>query len=195
MKRIAFFDFDGTVTTHDSFRELLVFLFGKKRFYLAVLFHLPWILAFGVGLLKNDQLKQKFVAWFFTDFSVEEFEEKAKSFVKQRLNRIIRSNALKRMLWHLQQGDRVVLVSASFEDYLKFWCNQHEIELIGTVLEKHKGRFTGAFATPNCWGPQKVERIKELVNLDDYEPVYAYGDTRGDREMLAIADEPGFRVF
>jgi phosphoserine phosphatase len=29
----------------------------------------------------------------------------------------------------------------------------------------------------------------------DYAPVHAYGDSAGDREMLALADEPHYRPF
>ena len=37
---------------------------------------------------------------------------------------------------------------------------------------------------------KRAKRIKEKIDLDQYDMVYAYGDSRGDREMLALADEP-----
>ena len=52
----------------------------------------------------------------------------------------------------------------------------------------------GAFAGPNCRGEEKVRRLRAAYG-DDVRLAAAYGDTSGDTEMLAIADEPGFRVF
>jgi len=69
------------------------------------------------------------------------------------------------------------------------------MEIISTRLETKDGLLTGNFATPNCYGPEKVRRIREVVDLSAYQTVYAYGDSRGDREMLEIAHEKGYRVF
>jgi len=52
----------------------------------------------------------------------------------------------------------------------------------------------GAFLTPNCRGPEKVARLKAELG-DDVELKAAYGDTSGDREMLAMAEIQGYRVF
>ena len=47
---------------------------------------------------------------------------------------------------------------------------------------------TGRFKTPNCYGQQKVERLLELEPARDTYLLYAYGDSLGDRELLALAD-------
>ncbi|MEW6528158.1 MAG: haloacid dehalogenase-like hydrolase [Spirochaetota bacterium] len=60
-------------------------------------------------------------------------------------------------------------------------------------LEVKYGLLTGKFFGKNCYGPQKVKRIKEIYNLYDYQKIYAYGDSKGDKEMLAIADERIYR--
>ncbi|MFN4092775.1 MAG: HAD-IB family hydrolase, partial [Brevundimonas sp.] len=41
---------------------------------------------------------------------------------------------------------------------------------------------------------EKVVRLQAAYG-PDIRLAAAYGDTSGDTEMLAIADEPGFRVF
>ena len=67
--------------------------------------------------------------------------------------------------------------------------------LIGTRLEyDDEGRLTGNLAGENCRGLEKVERLKAEFG-DDFRLEAAYGDTDGDREMLAMAEHPGFRVF
>ena len=39
-----------------------------------------------------------------------------------------------------------------------------------------------------------MRRLKEVYG-EDLPLTAAYGDTSGDKEMLQIADEPGYRVF
>jgi len=67
--------------------------------------------------------------------------------------------------------------------------------LLGTELAyDDQGRVTGAFLGPNCRGPEKVARLQAEFG-PDVRLTAAYGDTSGDREMLQIADEAGYRVF
>jgi len=192
---LALFDFDGTVTTHDSFREFLLFSFGAPAFLWRILPVTPWILAFAAGLIDNQAAKQRVTRAFFSGMQRSEFDRHAERFVTEKLNGIIRPAALEKIRWHISQKHRVILVSASFSDYLTFWCQQYGIELIATHLEEKDGVLTGNFATANCWGPEKVRRIKEIVDPSNYDKIYAYGDSRGDREMLELASEKGYRVF
>jgi len=53
---------------------------------------------------------------------------------------------------------------------------------------------TGAFTGPNCRGMEKVNRLRAHFG-GDIRLAAAYGDTSGDRQMLQIAQEKGYRVF
>lgn len=194
-KVLALFDFDKTISNSDSYAHLLRYIVGDLRFALGVMALSPVLLGFKLGLIPNYRAKPMVTKWFLNGLEREKFTTLARSFVKERLNSMIRPAAMKKILWHLQQQHRVVVVSASFEDYLKFWCEQHQLELIATRLEWVDERISGKFATRNCYGPEKVARLKEFLNLEDYDEIYAYGDSRGDREMLEIAHHKGYRVF
>ena len=56
------------------------------------------------------------------------------------------------------------------------------------------GRLTGELDGANCRGPEKVRRLHEWLDTAhggrSAVEVVAYGDSPGDREMLADADEP-----
>lgn len=69
------------------------------------------------------------------------------------------------------------------------------IVLIATKLEIRGSKLTGKFASQNCHCIEKVNRIKEIYDLDDYEYIYAYGDSSGDKELLALADESFYKPF
>jgi len=80
-------------------------------------------------------------------------------------------------------------VSASMQSWIQPWCDKNNIELLSTQLEFKDGKVTGRFLTKNCHGKEKENRIKELLHVEDYETIYAYGDSSGDTEMLALADK------
>jgi phosphatidylglycerophosphatase C len=95
---------------------------------------------------------------------------------------------------HRTQGDTVLLVSASFEVYLRPLA-----ELLGAddVLAARldvgpDGRLTGRLAGANCRGPEKVRRLHawfdEHTGGRSNVHLTAYGDSSGDRELLADAD-------
>jgi HAD superfamily phosphoserine phosphatase-like hydrolase len=107
---------------------------------------------------------------------------------REELPKIIREVALEQIEWHKQRGDTIVVVSASIDSWLKGWCEAQHIDLIATKLEAKDGRISGRFITKNCSGSEKVRRIEERYNLSDFECVFAYGDSPGDKPMLAVAD-------
>ncbi len=89
------------------------------------------------------------------------------------------------------------LVSASILDYLIPWAEDMGFtDVLATKLEiDAKGIITGNFSGKNCKGDEKVRRLEECVNDLEKHEIYAYGDSRGDKEILAIADHPFYKSF
>ncbi|HEY0274315.1 MAG TPA: HAD-IB family phosphatase, partial [Chitinophaga sp.] len=89
---------------------------------------------------------------------------------------------------HLAAGHRVIVVTASAEEWVRPFCQGMGIEVIGSRMETDaEGRLTGKLLGLNCNGEEKVCRIKAQVDLSAYTSIYAYGDSSGDRPMLALA--------
>jgi HAD superfamily hydrolase (TIGR01490 family) len=194
-RSIAFFDFDGTITRSDSFVLFLKYLVGYLRFYRGFLLLTPAIFLYLIRVLKDYQLKRIVSRYFLRGRSKEELEKHAKVFQQKILPDILREEALERIAWHHDQGHEVVLVSASFELWLKDFAEQYKMILISSRLECIKGIITGNLEGKNCKGVEKVSRIRESFKIEEYDRVYAYGDSTGDKEMLEIADEKHFRPF
>ena len=195
MPSIAFFDFDDTITKGDSLWYFLLHSFSPLHLALKFISISPSLVLFKLKLMSNEKAKSKLFKAFFSSMTTEEFDALAKSYANSKLTTIIKQEALARIKWHQQKGHDVVVVSASPENWLRPWCNNQGIQLIGTQLESKDGKITGNFVGKNCYGEEKKQRILSHYQLKDYDSVYAYGDSRGDKEMLALADHSFYRTF
>lgn len=193
--KIAFFDFDGTITTSDSFIKFIRFVVGDIRFILGMTVLSPMLVAYKLRLIPNYTAKQAVLSYFFKGMSEAQFQSTARDYSLKNIDAILRPKAMEKIAWHKEQEHKIVVVSASIESWLKPWCNQHGLDLIATKLEIKEGIVTGKLLTKNCYGMEKVRRVKERYNLDDYDHIYAYGDSRGDKELLELADEGFYQPF
>jgi len=194
-KGIAFFDFDGTITTKDSLLEFIRFTKGDLKYFFGFLFHLHYMLAFLMKLKSNQKFKEIMLEYFYKGTSAKEFETMCINFADKILPRIIRPGAMEEIKKLKESGSLVVIVSASPEEYLRRWCDKMGIQVIGSRLEVKNGLITGKIVGKNCHGPEKVRRILELHKMEDYEVIYAYGDTSGDLPMLQLATNSYYKPF
>jgi phosphatidylglycerophosphatase C len=194
-KKIAFFDFDGTITTKDTLLEIIKFQKGKVAFYTGFLLHSPWLIAYKMNLLANDRVKQKIMSYFFAGIPELVFQEKCDSFTGKILPDLIRPGALAEIGQLMNRGFEIVVVSASAGNWIRNWTNRLSVQLIATRLEVENGLMTGRIEGKNCYGAQKVARIQEQWNLTEYEEIYAYGDSSGDKPMLALATKSFYQPF
>jgi phosphatidylglycerophosphatase C len=193
--RIAFFDFDGTITTKDTMLEFIRYYKGDLHFYAGALLTSPFIVAYKTGVIKKIVAKQKFLGFYFKGVSVEEFEAKCKAFSVEKLPALIRPKALEEINKLQNAGVRVVIVSASAENWIKYWAVEKNIEVMGTRLAIADNRIAGTFDGENCYGNEKVCRIKERFDLSSYSEIFCYGDSLGDKEMLELASHSFYKPF
>ena len=186
--KLALFDFDGTLTTKDSLEEFIIFGVGKPTYYLKLLLFSPIYVLYRLKLLHNSKAKEMLLSLYFKGVSESSLRETALNFSTTGITPMLRENIYEKFRQHIENGDRVVVVSASMKCWLKPWTDKEGVELLSTELEFKDGVFSGHFKTKNCYGIEKLNRVKELLNLDDYEEVYTYGDSSGDDYILAVAD-------
>ncbi len=86
-----------------------------------------------------------------------------------------------------------MVVTGNFEEILRLWATKNNVYLIGTKLEIRDNRFTRNLATKNCTSYQKVIRIKEIFNLEEFEDIIAYGDSESDLPMLNLAKKKFYK--
>ena len=192
---IVAFDFDGTLTIRDSFTEFLRWRAGAGGWALGLVRMAPALAAYARDR-DRGRIKAASVREFLLGVDREALETDAARFADRIWPRFMRPDALK--VWDDwgRRGAHRVIVTASPETTVAPFAQRLGAEaLLGTHLVfDSDDRVTGAFATPNCRGEEKVRRLRAVYG-DDLRLAAAFGDTSGDTEMLAIADQPGFRVF
>lgn len=194
-RRIAFFDFDGTITTKDTLLEVIKYHRGHFLFYAGFLLNAPFLIAYKCKIIRNSAAKQIILRFFFKNTSLSYFQLKCDEFVSAKLSSLIRPKALAEINKLKQLNAEVVIVSASAKNWLQQWANEVGARLICTKLEIRNEKLTGRIEGENCHGEEKVKRIRAAYDLSQFDEIYCYGDSSGDRPMLGIATFPFYKPF
>jgi len=192
MVKIYAFDFDGTLTTKDTLIEFIRFAKGTIAFGCGFLRYAHLLVLMKLGLYPNWKAKQKVFAHFFKGITIEDFDSICQAFAASS-HHLLRPKGIEAIHQAQNEGAEVLIVSASIDNWVEpFFAN---VKVLGTQIEVMDGKLTGRFLTKNCYGQEKVNRILSLYpNRQDYY-LTAYGDSRGDKELLTFADESHFKPF
>lgn len=184
---VAAFDFDGTLTSRDALVPF-VLRFGGIR-------SIPGLGRVRLADLRSrDRSKAALLRWAMASRPVAELEAAGQAYA-DRLLRRIREDAVRRLAHHRAEHHRIVIVSASLQVYLEPLARRLGLDGVEAVeLEEHDGLLTGEMVGPNCRGPEKVRRLDRWLGgqgltRSDIE-LWAYGDSPGDDDLLAVADHP-----
>jgi phosphatidylglycerophosphatase C len=192
---IVAYDFDGTITCRDSFMAFLKWRVSFMRFAKGMVRLIP---AAFLYLFHQDRgrLKAATVKEFLEGMTKEALEAEALSFCENQATGLMRPDAIRSWRYWQQRQARLVIVTASPDIIIApFARGLAANTLIATELEvDENGRITGAFATPNCRGREKVSRLRAMFG-EEIRLAAAYGDTSGDTEMLKLAEHAGYREF
>lgn len=192
---IVAFDFDGTMTVKDSFTAFLKWRAGPLGWAGGLLRLIPASVAY---LFHRDRgrIKADAVKVFLKGVPRAQLEADAATFAQQFARALLRPDAV--AAWKRWQAEhvRLVIVTASPDLTVGPFARGLGADLLlGTQLSfDPENRVAGAFSGANCRGPEKVVRLQEVFG-PDLRLRAAYGDTSGDTEMLAIAEEAYYRVF
>ena len=197
MKKIYAFDFDGTLTTKDTLLEFIRFAKGSGLMYAGFLLFSPLLILMKLHLYPNWKAKQKIFSWFFKDMKINEFDHLCRTFTQQNQH-LLRPEGKEKVRKILEEDDITVLViSASIDNWVRPFFDEfsENIRVIGTQIEIKTDRVTGRFTTKNCYGQEKVNRLKALYPQRETYELIAFGDSRGDKELLAYADKGFYKPF
>jgi phosphatidylglycerophosphatase C len=189
------FDFDGTLTFRDSFIAFLAWRRGLVRFCLGFWRLIPATARYFADR-DRETLKCAMIREFLRGADLAAVEADARRFAALKSIDMLRPDALRAWRMWQARGARLVIVTASPEIVVAPFARGLGAEtVLGSRLAVDAAnRITGALDGANCRGAEKAARLRQAFG-DDVRLEAAYGDSEGDREMLALAAEPSYRVF
>ena len=194
--KVHAFDFDGTLTRRDTLVEFIRYVKGDKEFLKCFLRYSPQLVAMKLGLYPNWKVKRQVFSYCFAGMKEEVFNDFSTRFAQAKSS-LMRPAGVEKIRSLLQDGCQVVVVSASVENWVRpfFGDLSDAMQFLCTRVEVKDGVLTGRFLTKNCFGKEKVARLRTLYPNRRAIELTAYGDSRGDREMLDYANEGYYRPF
>ncbi|MFM8372357.1 MAG: HAD-IB family hydrolase [Bacteroidota bacterium] len=189
-KILVLTDFDGTITRSDTLYRYLLFAVPVHRLIAGLI-----ISIFRIGMLwvfrryTTEKAKELVLSAFLKGESEKTLRKKGGQFCQKRLPGILRTDVCDKLGNLKKEGATVVIVTASPDIWVLPFAQSEGYALISTRLEFHEGRFTGKLATPNCKGQEKANRIEASILLEEFDHIIGFGNSAGDREMLALAHE------
>ena len=194
-RTLVLFDFDGTITHRDTLLAFTRFAVGEARYFSAMVYLAVPLFLQKINAMPSQRAKEIFLSHFFKDWKLSDFDERCHRFDGEVLPGLLRPQALKALQTCVQRGCRTIIVSASPENWILPWAKPLGVEVIGTRLEIQEDRLTGRLAGKNSNNEEKVNRIRQRVDLADYEAIIVYGDTSGDAAMMELATEKHYKPF
>ena len=191
-RHVAAFDFDGTLTRRDTLLLFLVWVAGRREVGRALTEQVgPLALALG-GRGDRDVQKERVIGRLLAGRSLIDLEARAEAFADGAITARLRPEVVAHLHRHLRAGDGVVVVTASPELVVAPIARRlGSVPVLGTRLEVGAdGLMTGRLLGANVRGAEKVRRLVDWLGDDGRTLRWAYGDSSGDRELLAAASEP-----
>lgn len=193
MPNLALFDFDGTITSKDTFTPFIFRAVEPTRLAAGKIALSPLIAAHRLGFVSTSLLRRSIVLWGFRGRRYAEIHAAGLRYSQTELALVVRRKALARIRFHQAQGDVVAVVSASLDVYLSHWCREVGVELICAELEHRRGVLTGRYRDGDCSGDEKARRVQQRYDLKSFGTIYAYGDSPEDEAMLTLAHQRFYR--
>ena len=187
-RRLAAFDFDGTLARRDTLMPFLVRATSVAKVTAALAAQAPsWVR----DRSDRDGPKARVIERLLAGDDPARLDQLGRRYATD-LTRLLRPEMLERVAWHRAEGHELVIVSASLRTYLEPLAAALGFDhVIAVELEVGPdGRLTGNLAGPNVRGPEKAIRLRAWLGHREPEAMWAYGDSSGDVELLAMADHP-----
>lgn len=192
-KRLVIFDVDGTLITGQSQRVFLNIL-RKERLiswgnYMLLLL---WFFAYKLNLVKNTKHVREKAYQNLKDVPVKKIDKAIQDNFSVFMSRL-RPNIVDILQRHVDNGDKIIIVSASTEPIIKRVCDYFNLhDYFCTRLDQHNGQFTGTINGEAVYGNYKAKLVADLLKIPDrhYTEVFFYTDHISDLKILEMVDVP-----
>jgi len=194
--KIVAFDFDGTITTKDTLFEFIKFTKGKYKLLWGLVLYSPLLVLSIINLFSRSKTKELLFSHFYKGTSLKQFNKWGEGFINY-LSPLIRPGAIEEIKKELKNESVVLIISASLENWILPWAVTQGIHIVISTRPEidDAEKLTGNFASLNCSGQEKVNRLLELFPERNSYELWAYGDSKGDKQLIEFADKGWYNKF
>ena len=155
LKKLVVFDVDKTLIKKDSliltaFHNRSLFFISIKLIYL-IPFYVLWI----CKIFSSKKFKEKFIETFEICEKINQID-KDNNWLRNLLIKEIRKEALERLEMHKNNGDFVILCTASPRMIIEPLATFLEVELICTEMHCDQKKWVSKIKGKNCNGKEKL---------------------------------------
>lgn len=193
-----FFDFDGTITnfqTPDFFvryclksnnnnLRLIIYKSLKNKFINKLVSKLKFL----------KSIRKKIILKLLYNYHYNELIFLSENFYEQIIKPNIYPQSLRKILELKEhKNNSIILVSAGHSLYINHFANEHNIDIvIANQFLFKKGFFTGSIENQDCYGIEKVKRIKKYFRISDnitfLEKSSSYSDCMSDEPLFKFTE-------
>lgn len=169
------YDFDKTIYDGDSTADFVKYCAKHYKKAFVTLIPTAWaFLLYVLGVYTKTQFKEKMYGFLRyipdIDTALERFWDESEKNILD--------------YYKSQTSSDDIIISASPEFLLKPICKRLGItHLIASRVDKHTGKYDGE----NCWGEEKVIRLKQEYGIDSCDEFYS--DSFSDTPLANISDK------
>lgn len=195
-EKIAIFDFDGTITSKDSMLDLALKHFGPIKFYCGLIRIIPKILLCKLGIISNSAAKEGFLTYFYHQMNYDEFVKICTKYSLEEIDKITKPAALAKINFYKSQDYKMIIVSASLEEWIKPWALKNGFTtIITSKIMVENDKITGKLNGKNCYGEEKVNRFISCFGPFENYYTVSFGDSKSDKKILEKSNEAYYRKY
>ena len=189
MKRLVILDFDGTIYDGDSMQDFAKAISPARYFFSMIVISFPFLLHL-IGVLKRDFLKKVFLKINFKNYSRHDLEQHGALFYEKNKNKIFKHFNSYWQTEKLSDQTTFVIVSGSSREWLLPFCKEFNTELICTELAYDEtNHCKGSWVNTNMIGEEKVKAIQAQFDLEQFDSIIAFGDSKQDKKLEVLSSE------
>ncbi|MDY7079334.1 MAG: HAD-IB family hydrolase [Chloroflexota bacterium] len=198
---VVFCDLDGTLYTGHIWQALKrhhqVHRIKLPTLYFFLSTHMTLGLLYWLGLVSGERFFREWaihMAWLLSGLTSQRAQQVFDWVTEEDVLPKLRTNVLARLREHQAQGERVVLLSGTFQPLLETIASRLELDgALGTELTLHNGRYNGHIVQPPCLIEGKALRLDTYLSAHpevDPTACTAYADTLFDLLALERVGHP-----
>lgn len=195
--KIALFDFCETLAnfqTADAFVQFVRESSNSPRMQRKEIFrqtlYKTRIISILMRLFRKSSINKRLILWQLKGFRESELERLAESYYYTKVKPNLISPVIKELIRLQMNGWRIVIVSAGYEIYLKYFCHDYcisEKNLISVKIKFTNRICDGCFdGGDRLW--DKTQKLDQIYSKEKIESI-AYSDSISDLPLLTWANK------